>query len=152
MFKIRCVSPKTYHNTTATWYNVLQLSNNLVQRSTTWLQRSKNVTEREQNAYATLCYVSGTLWYVTIRCGTLCYVAAVGHNEAQRRTTWRQRLYSVAAARRNPTLIVTAGLHRGDSVASKWRQRGTSWHPAEMCKFISRTWRSETEHSGADKT
>ena len=52
-------------------------------------------------------------------------MAAATHNEAQPGTTWQQRRYSVAAARHNPTLIFTAGLQRGDSVASTWRQRGT---------------------------
>ena len=53
------------------------------QRGTTWLQRSMNVTEREQNPCTTLCCVSATLWYVTIRCATLC-MAAARHNVQQR--------------------------------------------------------------------
>ena len=43
--------------------------------------------------------------------------------------------YSVAAARYNLTLIFTAGLSRGDSVSSTWRQRSTTWPPAEICNF-----------------
>ena len=109
----------------------------MVKRNTTWLQRSNNVTEREQNACTTFCYVSATLWYVTIHCGTLCCMAAARHNEAHRGTTWRQRRYSLAAVRLNPTLTFTAGLQRGDSVASTWRQRNTTWHPAEMYIFSS---------------
>jgi len=48
-----------------TWYNVLQPGNNMV---------GKDMTEGEQNVCITLCYVSATLWYVTIRCGTLRYI------------------------------------------------------------------------------
>ena len=43
-------------------------------------------------------------------------MAAARHNEAQRGTT---------AARHNRTLIFTAGLQRGEGVASMFRQRGT---------------------------
>ena len=127
MFKIHWLFPTTYHNVATTWYNVLQRGNIVLQRSTTWLQRSKNVTEREQNACTMLGYVSATLWYDTLpRCGRQ------RSNEAQRGTTWRQRPYSVAAARHNPTLIFSVtcqSSHNGTTtrhnVASTWRQCGT---------------------------
>ena len=49
----------------------------------------------------------------------LCCVAAARQNEEAQRgdsdaIAWRQRRYSVAAARHNPTLIITAGLQQGN--------------------------------------
>ena len=52
-------------------HNVLQRGNNVVQRGSPRLQRTKNVTESKYNECMTLCYVSATLWYVVICCGTL---------------------------------------------------------------------------------
>ena len=89
-----------------------------------------------------------TLWYVTIRCRTLQSVVvryAAWHNVA---TATLQR----GTARHNPTLIFTAGLQRADNVASMLRQRGTAGHTAEMYKYFSRTWGSETGPNGAAKT
>ena len=109
----------------------------------------KNVVQRSNNVVrcATFLLHCGKLRYVVVD-STLCCVAAARHNEAQHRTTWRQRRYSVAAARHNSTLTFTVEL-RGDSVDSTWRQRGTL--PIFFISF-SRTWRSETWHNGAAKT
>ena len=112
----------TYYNVTTTCYNLVQ--------------RGKHATEREQNAYTTLCYISATLWYVMIRCGTLWYVAAARHNEAQCDTTWRQRGITRLWSSVSRVNRVTAGLQRGDCVDSTWRQRDTTWHPAEIFIFF----------------
>ena len=69
------------------------------------------------------------LWYVTIRCGTLCCVAAAKHNYAQRGTTWQQRRYNVAAASITRLWFycgTTTRRQRGSHVATTWLARGNN--------------------------
>ena len=62
---------------------------NVVKRSTTWLQRSKKGPEHEQNACTSLCCLPVMLWYVTIRCGTLCCMAAAARHNVATETPYR---------------------------------------------------------------